>query len=73
MTDETHITGETPRPSASIPPGEPERVRQLVRREVANLLALHKADIDLEYRVKRYRELAARFRTLRAEEADVKR
>ena len=67
MTDETHVVSDTPRPRASIPPGEPERVQELVRREVAGLLALHKADLDLEYRVKRYRELADRYRAVRAE------
>ena len=68
MTDETHITGEPRRPRASIPPGEPEAVRRLVRAEVANLLAAHTARIDLEHRLKRYRELANRYRALRAEE-----
>lgn len=34
-----------------IPPGEPETVQQLIAREVANVLALYKADIDLQYRV----------------------
>jgi hypothetical protein len=73
MSDVTHSVGEPARPRASIPPGEPERVQELVRREVANLLAMHKADLDLEYRVKRYKELADRYRALRAEEATLRR
>src|SRR5215217_317961 len=59
------------RPRASIPPGEAETVQRLVQKEIAGLLATHRAEIDLEYRLKRYRELASRFRALRAEEADV--
>ena len=73
MSNEPHAVSDTPRPRASIPPGEAEAVQRLVRAEVANVLALHKADLDLEYRVKRYRELANRYRALRAEEAEVKR
>ena len=73
MSDVTHNVGEAVRPRASIPPGEPERVQRLVRAEVGQLLAAHRAEIDLEYRVKRYRELANRYRALRAEEADVRR
>jgi hypothetical protein len=73
MSDVTHSVGEPRCPPASIPPGEPERVQEFVRREVAGLLALHESKIDLEYRVKRYRELSGRYRALRAEEADVKR
>ena len=71
MNDVAH--SDSARPRASIPPGEPERVQELVRAEVPNVLTAHKARIDLEYRVKRYRELAARFRALRVEEADVRR
>jgi hypothetical protein len=73
MSDVIHSVGEPQRPRASILPGEPERVQRLVRAEVANVLAAHTARIDLEYRVKRYKELASRYRALRAEEADVKR
>lgn len=58
---------------AIIPPGEPETVQRLVRKEVSQLLAAHRAEIDLEYRIKRYRELSSRRRALRAEEADVRR
>ena len=73
MSDVTHSVDEPRRPRASIPPGEPEAVQRLVRAEVANLLAAHRAEIDLEYRLKRYRELSSRYRALRAEEADVRR
>ena len=73
MSDVTHFVSEAARPHASIPPGEPERVQELVRREVAGLLALHESKIDLQYRVKRYRELASRYRALRSEEAEVRR
>jgi len=73
MSDVTHSVGDTARPRASIPPGEPEAVQRLVRREVDQLLAAHRAEIDLRYRVKRYQELANRYRALRAEEADVRR
>ena len=73
MSDVTHSVGESARPRASNPPGEPEAVQQLVRREIAGLLALHESRIDLEYRVKRYGELSNRYRALRAEGADVKR
>ena len=73
MSDVTHFVSEAARPRASIPPGEAETVQRLVRKEIAGLLATHRAEIDLEYRLRRYRELAARFRTLRAEESDVKR
>jgi len=73
MTDETHVVSDTPRPRASIPPGEPEAVQRLVRREADQPPAAHRAEIDLRYRVKRYKELANRYRAPRAEEADVKR
>jgi hypothetical protein len=73
MSNEPHAVSDTARPHASIPPGEPERVQRLVRAEVSQLLAAHRAEIDLEYRVKRYRELANRYRALRAEEAEVRR
>ncbi|HEV7889432.1 MAG TPA: hypothetical protein VGP08_02280 [Pyrinomonadaceae bacterium] len=56
-----------------IPPGEPETVQQLVAREVENVLALHTAKIDLDYRVRRHKELSARYRALCAEAAEVKR
>jgi len=71
MSDIIHIVGDGARPRASIPPGEAETVQRLVQKEIAGLLATHRAEIDLEYRLKRYRELASRFRALRAEEADV--
>jgi hypothetical protein len=73
MSDVAYSVDEAAPPRASIPPGEPEAVQRLVRREIANLLALHKADLDLEYRVKRYRELADRYRAVRAEEAALRR
>ena len=73
MSDVTHSAGDGLRPRARIPPGEADAVQRLVQREVAGLLVLHKADIDLEYRVKRYRELANRYRALRTEEAEVRR
>ena len=73
MIEETHPVSDATRQRASIPPGEPERVQRLVQKEVSQLLTAHRAEIDLEYRVKRYRELASRYRALRAEEADVKR
>ena len=73
MSNELHAVSETPRPRASIPPGEAETVQRLVRKEIAGLLATHRAEIDLEYRVKRYRELAERYRALRSEEAEVRR
>jgi hypothetical protein len=73
MSDVTHSAGEAVRPRASIPPGEPETVQRLVRAEVANVLAAHTARIELEYRVKHYRELSSRYRALRAEEAEVRR
>ena len=55
------------------PYGEPETVRQLVKREVEDIIALHKAELDLEYRIKRHKELSARYRARRSEEAEVKR
>lgn len=56
-----------------IPLGEPETVQQLVRREVAQTLALHKADIDLQYRRQRHRELSERIRVLGSELAELKK
>ena len=73
MSDVTHSVDESARPRAAIPTGEPERVQELVRREVAGLLTLHESKIDLEYRVKRYRELADRYRAVRAEEAALRK
>ena len=73
MSDVIHIVGDGARPRASIPPGEAETVQRLVQKEIAGLLATHRAEIDLEYRLKRYRELAERYRALRSEEAEVKR
>jgi hypothetical protein len=73
MSDARPPGGTPASPHATIPPGEPETVQWLVKQEVAQLLAAHRADIDLEYRIKRYKELANRYRALRAEEADVKR
>ena len=56
-----------------IPPGEPDAVQALVRREVEGLLALHRAEMELEYRIKRHGELSERYRALRSEAAEVKR
>jgi hypothetical protein len=61
------------RSRALIPRDEAENVQQLVAREVANILALHTAKIDLDYRVRRHKELSARYRALCAEAAEVKR
>jgi hypothetical protein len=60
-------------PGNLIPPDEAEHVQRLVRLEVSNVLALHKSEIDLQYRVRRYKELHERYRALRSEEAEVKR
>jgi hypothetical protein len=60
-------------PRELIPPDEAERVQQLVRLEVSNVLALHKSEIDLQYRVVRYKELCARRRALCSEAAEVRR
>lgn len=66
MSDVTHSVGEPQRPRASIPPGEPERVQELVRRELANLLALREQEAALRERAKRYADLRKRRRRLRA-------
>jgi hypothetical protein len=73
LPNEDKTGGETERPRANIPPDEADTVQRLVKTEVAGLLAAHRAEIDLEYRIKRYRELCERHRALRSEAADVKR
>ena len=37
-----------------VPPDEADNVRRLVAREVANVIALHKAETELEHRKVRY-------------------
>jgi len=66
MSDVAHGAGETPRPRASIPPGEPERVQELVRRELANLLSLRDREAELRERAKRRDDLLRIRRRLRA-------
>ena len=66
MSEVTHSVGESARPRASIPPDEPERVQELVRREPANLLSLRDREAELRERAKRYADLVKRRRRLRA-------
>ena len=66
MSDVTHNSGEALRPRASIPPGEPERVQELVRRELANLLSLRDREAELRERAKRFADLRRMRRRLRA-------
>jgi predicted Zn-dependent peptidase len=62
----THGVGEPRRPRAGIPPGEPERVQELVRRELANLLSLRDREAELRERAKRRDDLLRMRRRLRA-------
>jgi hypothetical protein len=73
LTQQAKSVGESDSPGVIIPPGESDVVRQLVKREVAQTLALQKAELDLQYRVERYREYASRYRTVMTEGADLKR
>lgn len=51
---------------ATIPPGEPAHVQELVRREVANLLGLREQEAALQERARRYGDLQRMRRRLRA-------
>lgn len=73
MSDSHPPAGTAAPPRATIPPDESATVQQLVQREVAGLIAVHRAEIDLAYRIQRHKELADRYRALRSEAAEVKR
>jgi hypothetical protein len=49
-----------------ITPGEPEHVQELVKRELANYLALHSKEAELRDRQRRYKELLGIRRRMRA-------
>jgi len=66
MSDVTHIGSETERPRTSIPPGEAERVQELVGRELATLLSLRDREAELRERARRYADLGKRRRRLLA-------
>jgi hypothetical protein len=60
-------TGSPPAASrATIPPGEPEHVVELVRREVANVVGLSVKEAVLQERAMRFKDLQRRRRRLRA-------
>ena len=76
MADEHKNVGQEARPGANIPFGDSDELGKLerfVERQVQDALALHKTEIDLEYRIKRYKELTERYRTLSSELAEVQR
>lgn len=58
--------GAQPVGSAMIPAGEPERVQELVKRELANALHLHLKEAELKERARRYKDLLRTRRRLRA-------
>jgi hypothetical protein len=53
-------------PRATIPPGEPEHVIELVRREVAKVVGLSVKEAVLQERAKRYEDLQRRRRRILA-------
>lgn len=53
-------------PPALIPPGEPEPVQELVRRELAQALALQAKEFEYKERARRYQDLLRIRRRLRA-------
>jgi hypothetical protein len=66
MSDAASSVDEAAPPHASIPPGEAERVQELVRRELANLLSLRDREAELRERGKRRDDLLRMRRRLRA-------